>query len=215
MTAPQAREALTDERISDLAREAQIAFCLDKFASFEMALARAVEAAVIAALDERPQAEPVVHAALFAIANELHGSFDEQTYEEKRRAEFDLPDDSELSVTITVKQERALSNAIIAVEKLAGLQQRDTQVDDLAMLVRRLVRSVRNAAPEQAIAEQAMDYLRRNGLDGSPLRASPVQQPKPSGEPARGGGHAPSTEPVWETPYGGEPQPKQSDEARE
>lgn len=38
--------ALTDEQISDIARDAQIAFCLGKHESFEMALARAIERAV-------------------------------------------------------------------------------------------------------------------------------------------------------------------------
>jgi len=43
-------------------------------------------------------------------------------------------------------------------------------VGDLAMLVARLVRALRKAAPEHELPEKAMDYLRRNGLCGSPLR---------------------------------------------
>ena len=39
------RESLTLHQISDAAREAQIAFCLDKYTSFEVALARAIERA--------------------------------------------------------------------------------------------------------------------------------------------------------------------------
>lgn len=49
---------------------------------------------------------------LLAIAGELEGAIDEQTYDERRRADFDMPDDAELCVMITVKQFRALSAAI-------------------------------------------------------------------------------------------------------
>lgn len=45
-------------------------------------------------------------------------------------------------------------------------------VDDLAMLVKQLVRELRTAAPGHALPEKAMDYLNRNGLAGSPLRAA-------------------------------------------
>lgn len=69
--------------------------------------------------DSTPTHQPEASAALFAIADDLHGEFDKQTYDEKRRAEWDLPDDHEFSITITVAQERALSRAIIAYEKLA------------------------------------------------------------------------------------------------
>ena len=42
--------------------------------------------------------------------------------------------------------------------------------DDLAALVRQLVRSLRKAAPQHALPDKAMDYLKRKGLQGSPLR---------------------------------------------
>jgi len=42
--------------------------------------------------------------------------------------------------------------------------------DDLAALVRQLVRSLREAAPQHALPDKAMDYLKRKGLQGSPLR---------------------------------------------
>lgn len=44
------------------------------------------------------------------------------------------------------------------------------QKDDMAMLIRRLARALNNARPGSALPEQAMDYLKRHGLDGSPLR---------------------------------------------
>lgn len=43
-------------------------------------------------------------------------------------------------------------------------------VGDLAMLVARLARKLRKAAPADELPAQALDYLNRNGLNGSPLR---------------------------------------------
>ena len=43
-------------------------------------------------------------------------------------------------------------------------------VGDLAMLVARLARKLRKAAPADELPVQALDYLNRNGLKGSPLR---------------------------------------------
>jgi hypothetical protein len=45
------------------------------------------------------------------------------------------------------------------------------RVDDLAALVSQLVHALRKAAPGHALAERALDYLKRKGLQGSPLRA--------------------------------------------
>lgn len=42
--------------------------------------------------------------------------------------------------------------------------------DDLAALVRQLVRSLRKTAPDNDLADKALDYLKRKGLQGSPLR---------------------------------------------
>jgi phage gpG-like protein len=52
--------------------------------------------------------------------------------------------------------------------------------DDLAALVRQLVRSLRKAAPDNELADKALDYLKRKGLQGSPLRHN--TEAKPSGE---------------------------------
>lgn len=48
------------------------------------------------------------------------------------------------------------------------------QVNDLAMLTRRLIHALNHANPNNAIARKAADYLLRNGLQGSPLRAEDV-----------------------------------------
>lgn len=47
---------------------------------------------------------------------------------------------------------------------------RKKQVDDLAMLVRRLAHSLDKPSGNTLLAREAMDYLRRHGLQGSPLR---------------------------------------------
>ena len=46
----------------------------------------------------------------------------------------------------------------------------DPRVEDLAMLVKRLVHDVRRTSPDNVTAYSAMDYLNRMGLIGSPLR---------------------------------------------
>jgi hypothetical protein len=48
------------------------------------------------------------------------------------------------------------------------------QVNDLSMLMRRLVHALNRASPNNPIAKKAADYLIRNGLQGSPLRAEDV-----------------------------------------
>lgn len=50
------------------------------------------------------------------------------------------------------------------------IEQLERERDDLAMLVRRLVRRVRKDKPEDTVASQAMDYLTRHNLQGSILR---------------------------------------------
>jgi hypothetical protein len=55
------------------------------------------------------------------------------------------------------------------------LRERDTlraEVDDLSALVRQLVHSLRKSAPGNELSEKALDYLKRKGLQGSPLRAA-------------------------------------------
>lgn len=49
-------------------------------------------------------------------------------------------------------------------------------VGDLAMLVARLARKLRKAAPADELPVQALDYLNRNGLKGSPLRDARIAE---------------------------------------
>ena len=48
----------------------------------------------------------------------------------------------------------------------------EREADDLVALVQRLARELRKAAPDHALPEKALDYLRRKGLRGSPLRTT-------------------------------------------
>lgn len=52
----------------------------------------------------------------YRILDELEGSFDEQTYSEKAREDYDAPDDREYSVNITAKQLRAISTALATIK---------------------------------------------------------------------------------------------------
>lgn len=47
-------------------------------------------------------------------------------------------------------------------------------VEDMAAVIRRLVHSLRKAAPDNEVATRAMAYLKKHGLEGSPLRAAPA-----------------------------------------
>lgn len=44
--------------------------------------------------------------------DEFEGVIDRQTYDEHRNAEFDMPDDAELHIVLTAKDERRLSRAL-------------------------------------------------------------------------------------------------------
>lgn len=69
--------------------------------------------------------------------------------------------------------------------------------DDLAALVRRLVRALRKAAPDHALADDAADYLQRMGFDKSPLRAAAPLPPslQAQAQAVGAGGDADSLEP--------------------
>jgi len=58
----------------------------------------------------------------------------------------------------------------IQPEQVVEMWNAQLPVEDLAALVQRLVRRLRKAAPDDELPDQAMDYLRREGRLGSPLR---------------------------------------------
>ncbi|WP_316154744.1 hypothetical protein [Cupriavidus sp. BIC8F] len=59
-------------------------------------------------------------------------------------------------------------------------QVEDARVEDLAMLVRGLVRALRAVAPRHVGADEAVRYLKCKGLQGSPLRAAIHETPQDS-----------------------------------
>ncbi|RMS14519.1 hypothetical protein ALP72_02113 [Pseudomonas coronafaciens pv. coronafaciens] len=52
-----------------------------------------------------------------------------------------------------------------------ALRNSSSCVDDLSALVRQLVQHLRKASPDNDLPGKALDYLKRKGLQGSPLRA--------------------------------------------
>lgn len=48
-------------------------------------------------------------------------------------------------------------------------------VDDLSALVRQLAHRLSKAAPDSDLPTKALDYLKRKGLQGSPLRSADRQ----------------------------------------
>ena len=60
------------------------------------------------------------------------------------------------------------------VRQLLAAQQ--FTLDELAMLTRKLVQQLRKASPGDESAEKALDYLKRKGLAGNPLRATQEQR---------------------------------------
>ena len=48
----------------------------------------------------------------------------------------------------------------------------DPRVEELAALVRRMAHALDKPSGNTLLARQAMDYLKRAGLQGSPLRSS-------------------------------------------
>ena len=50
------------------------------------------------------------------LLNSLHGSIDEQTYDEKLKDNFDAPRDTEYNVNITAQMERDLTQAVVILE---------------------------------------------------------------------------------------------------
>lgn len=50
------------------------------------------------------------------------------------------------------------------------------KLDELAMLTRMVVHAFRKVAPDNKTAAKAVDYLKRKGLQGNPLRSLGIQE---------------------------------------
>ncbi len=72
----------------------------------------------------------------------------------------------------------------VRLEAIGAIKSLWQQVDDLAMLVARLARSLKNVNKNSAQALGALDYLKRNGLEGSPLRTETIPLPHTPEPPA-------------------------------
>lgn len=59
-----------------------------------------------------------------------------------------------------------------------ALRNSSSCVDDLSAIVRKLVHQLRKAAPDNDLPEKALDYLKRKGLQGSPMREIDVAMSK-------------------------------------
>ena len=55
-------------------------------------------------------------------------------------------------------------------EMLDVIENTRSAMGDLAMLTKRLAQALRKAAPDNELPAQALDYMRRTRIDGSPYR---------------------------------------------
>ena len=61
---------------------------------------------------------------MWELLSELEGTFDEQTYAEKVREDFDAPDDREYEVNVTAKQLRAISKILNGLQSTSNEEQK-------------------------------------------------------------------------------------------
>jgi hypothetical protein len=59
---------------------------------------------------------------------------------------------------------------VMQVADMIGHDKDLAEIKELAMLVKRLSSALRVAVPKSRLAASAMDYLRRYGIEGSPMR---------------------------------------------
>lgn len=87
-----------------------------------------------------------------------------------------LADKHDLMITWFANAMMAMYDHLAAERRKEGL---DQAVDDLAALVGKLAQKLRKAAPDEPLAEKAVDYLKRKSLL-SPLRAGHVEPEEPA-----------------------------------
>lgn len=90
-----------------------------------------------------------------------------------------IPWDKAIEITaITTKLPDAERLRLLTLDDDGSAVPADRQVADLAALVKHLAHQLRKAAPDNDLAGRAVDYLKREGLQGSPMRifAAPTQQ---------------------------------------
>ncbi|ENZ74951.1 MULTISPECIES: hypothetical protein [Ralstonia] len=89
-----------------------------------------------------------------------------------------IPWDKAIEITaITTKLPDAERLRLLTLDDDEAAIPADRKTADLAALVKHLVRQLRKAAPDNDLANRAADYLKREGLQGSPMRiAAPTQR---------------------------------------
>jgi hypothetical protein len=97
-------------------------------------------------------------------------------------AEDKCPGCNRVGTMTTACPECGARTSLIAETHLpaAAPQAPAAHVDDLAALVKKLVQALRKAAPNHVLPAQALDYLKRQGLQGSPLRAAEAAPQAPA-----------------------------------
>lgn len=88
------------------------------------------------------------------------------------QADFKWPWDDKWWKPDNPRRDLVKAGALILaeIERLDRANQNAT-VDDLSCLVRQLVHKLRQVAPDSDLPAKALDYLKRKGLQGSPLRS--------------------------------------------
>jgi hypothetical protein len=84
--------------------------------------------------------------------------------------------------SVAVKYGRPVTPVIAYIDGRTAGTAPDERVEDLAALVRKLVRALRKADPATTLADGALGYLKRKGLAGSALRAATPSPLPPKGE---------------------------------
>ncbi len=88
-----------------------------------------------------------------------------------------IPWDKAIEITaITTKMPDAERLRLLSLDD-DGAVPADRRTADLAALVRHLAYQLRKAAPDNDLANRAADYLKREGLQGSPMRLAAAEAP--------------------------------------
>ncbi len=128
------------------------------------------DAAVHFGTHERQNPACLIDISEYRAMEELHKkNLEEDT--ELHRAMFHLK--GEHALALRRAEEAGYARGLLDARKEGTPLALDSRcVEDLSALVRQLVRSLRKEVPHDELADRAMDYLKRKGLQGSPLRTA-------------------------------------------
>lgn len=89
-----------------------------------IAIVKGMCAKINALMDAAEKPVIVAAPAMLAILEELEDSLDQQTFDERKREDFDAPDDREYSVNITAGQLRAISTVLNKAQSVSEIMKR-------------------------------------------------------------------------------------------